>query len=31
VLGLDVVDGQLSERDAVFDESIPIRLHGGVI
>jgi hypothetical protein len=31
VLGLDVVDGELSERDAVFDKSIPIRLHGGVI
>ena len=31
VLGLDVVDGELSERDAVFDKSIPIWLHGGVI
>jgi len=31
VFGLDVVDGELSERDTVFDKSIPIRLHGGVI
>jgi hypothetical protein len=31
MLSLDVVDGELSEWDAVFDNSIPIRLHGGVI
>jgi hypothetical protein len=31
MLSLDVVNGELSEWDAVFDNSIPIRLHGGVI
>ena len=30
VLGLDVVDGELRERDAVLDESVPVRLDGGV-
>jgi hypothetical protein len=26
-----VVDGELGQWDAVFDESFPIRFHGGVI
>jgi len=30
VLGVDVVDGELSEWNAVLNECIPIWLHGGV-
>lgn len=30
VLSLDVVNGELGERDAVLDESIPVRLDGRV-
>ena len=31
MVGFDVVDGELSERDAIFGKSIRIRLHAGVI